>query len=95
MTKGSITVVRIKAAAEIEKLEGVMSREKKREYQLQEFTLSELVSDLWWTNRETALRKVSKAGKIKKVGRQSKQAGKIKKVGRQSGRPNKKVGKTS
>ena len=33
------------------------SKEKKREYQLQHFSLSELVSDLWWNKKKMDNRK--------------------------------------
>jgi hypothetical protein len=40
-------VVRVKTEGGMNKLHDIPSREEKREYQLKDFCLSELVRDLW------------------------------------------------
>jgi hypothetical protein len=50
MSLDRINTVRVTTAAEMNKIYDLQSRDKKREYKLQQFSLSELVSDLWWLN---------------------------------------------
>jgi hypothetical protein len=52
MSKDRIDAVRDTAAVEMTKLYDRPSRVSKREYKLQQFTLSELVSDLWENKKE-------------------------------------------
>ena len=63
MSQDKIKDVRAKAAAAMKKLHGIPSRDEKREYQLKHFSLSELVSDLWWLHKTDVNRKALKAGK--------------------------------
>ena len=57
MSKDRINAVRGTAADAMKTLYGLPSKVKKREYQLQQFSLSELVSDFWWTNKNLANKK--------------------------------------
>ena len=51
MSLDHINTVRATTASEMNKLYDLQSRDKKKEYKLQQFSLSELVSDLWWINK--------------------------------------------
>jgi len=62
MSRDEITASREKVAAALKELHVPCSREQKRAYQLQCYTLSELVSDLWWLNKKDVNRKVPKEG---------------------------------
>jgi hypothetical protein len=57
MSKDRINAVRGAAADAMKTLYGLPSKVKKREYQLQQFSLSELVSDLLLTNKNLANKK--------------------------------------
>jgi hypothetical protein len=59
MSQDEIQASRDKAAAALKELHcDRPSRDQKRAYQLQHYTLSELVSDLWWLNKRNVSRKV-------------------------------------
>ncbi len=57
MSKDRIDAVGDTTAAEMNKLYDLPSRVSKREYKLQQFTLSELVSDLFWENKKEVNKK--------------------------------------
>jgi hypothetical protein len=54
MSQDRINAVRGTAAETMKTLYDFPSKVKKREYQLQHFSLSELVSDLWWAKKNLA-----------------------------------------
>ncbi len=51
MSQDRINAVRGTAAETMKKLNDLPSKVKKREYQLQHLSLSELVSGLWWAKK--------------------------------------------
>ena len=63
MSKDQITTTRAKAAAAMKELHDLPSRVQRRAHQLQHFSLSDFVSDLWWMNMTDVDRKVLKGGK--------------------------------
>ena len=63
MSKAKIQAVNDAAPAVMAKLPQRPSREAKRAYKLQHFSLSELVSDLWWVSKTATNSKGLKEGK--------------------------------
>jgi hypothetical protein len=63
MSQDQINASRVKAAAAMEELHDLPSRDKKRAYKLKNFNLSELVGYLWWLNKKDVDRKALTAGK--------------------------------
>jgi hypothetical protein len=57
MSKDRINAVRSTAAEAMKTPYDLPSKVKKREYQLQRFSLSELVNDLWWAKKNLANQK--------------------------------------
>jgi hypothetical protein len=63
MPKDRIDTVRATSAAEMNKLYDRPSRVNEREYKVQQFSLSELVNDLWWENKKEVNKKGREATK--------------------------------
>ena len=57
ISKDRMVAVRLRAADALKALYDHPSKAKKREYQLQHFSLCELVSNLWWNEKKMDNRK--------------------------------------
>jgi hypothetical protein len=62
LSKDETSAFQAKAAPAMTELHDRPSSDQKRAYQLQHDTLSELVSDLWWVNKNGVNKKVLKGG---------------------------------